>query len=79
MLSADSKQGLTCARSPLASPTTGPNFLRLLPSCLSPGFSPSSRLSNLPMEAVATPACLEACRICTSPETWFSESGMKFS
>lgn len=45
-------------------PDTGSNFWRLVPLVRSPGFSPGSLSSNLPMDAVDTPACLEACLIC---------------
>ena len=58
----------TLAVSPPVSPTTGSNFRLLLPSCLSPGFSPCTFLSNLPMEAVEMPAALDAVFICNGQE-----------
>ena len=53
-------------------PTTGSNFRLLLPSCLSPGFSPCTFLSNLPMEAVEMPAALDAVFICTKQGRGFA-------
>ena len=39
---------------------TGMNCWRLLPICLSPSFSLGNLLSNLPIDAVETPACRDA-------------------